>query len=202
MLFPCIGAVFIKFHDLVIRTGEGELRKEKHSFIIVATIILVAVAVPSAWAKRKKTRSGNPDDPTYKVYQILDDSYGGKLTDYYLLADLYADPQNPSNLLQHVIRVDYDKGRFFGRFQIYVRSVGKLTPDQMTTYNVKEIYDFGESDEAEFEKINAGPLGETGDLYLKAPANGPLAPATLTDQASQEYEMLITKYLLPALQKK
>lgn len=178
------------------------MRKAKHSVAIVATVIMFAVAVPSVWAKKKKTRSSNPDDPTYKVYQILDDSYGGKLTDYYLLADLYADPQDPSNQLQHVIQVDYDKSRFFGRFRIYVRSVGKLTPDQLTTYNVKQIYDFGEADESEFEKINPGPLGETGDLYLKATANGPLAPAPVTDQASDEYDMLMTKYLLPALQKK
>jgi hypothetical protein len=202
MLFPCFDAVHIKLHDLVIRAGEGELKKEKRSVLMLATIILLAVAVPSVWARKKKTLSGNPDDPTYKVYQILDDSYGGKLTDYYLLADLYADPKDPSNQLQHVIQVDYDKNRFFGRFQISVRSVGKLTQDQLTTYNVKQIYDFGDSDEAKFEKINPGPLGETGDLYLKAPANGPLAPAPVTDQASEEYDMLITKYILPALQKK
>jgi hypothetical protein len=187
---------------LVIRAGEGELRKKKHLVVIVAAIILVAAAVPSGWAKEKKTRSANPDDPTYRVYQILDDSYGGKLTDYYLLADLYTDPQNPSNQLQHVIRVDYDKTRFFGRFRIYVRSVGKLTPAQLNTYDVKQIYDFGESDEAEYEKIDAGPLGETGDLFMKATSNGPLATAPITDEARQEYDMLITKYLLPALQKK
>jgi len=175
---------------------------KKHSVIMVAAIILLAIAVPSGWAKRKKHHSVNPNDPTYKVYQLLNDSYGGKLTNYYLLANVYTDPQNPSNELQHVIRVDYDKTRFFGRFRIYVRSVGKLTPAQLKTYNVKQIYNFGESDDAEFEKINPGPLGETGDLYLKATSNGPLAPATITDQARQEYDMLITKYILPALEKK
>jgi len=136
------------------------------------------------------------------VYQLLDNSYGGNLTDYYLLADLYADPQNPSNQLQHVIRVDYDKGRFFGRFRIYVRSVGKLSPAQLNTYNIEQIYDFGESDEAEFEKINPGPLGGTGDLFMTATSNGPLASAPITDQAREEYDMLLTQYLLPALKKK
>ena len=202
MLFPCFCAVHIELHQLEARTGEGELRKEKHSVVIMASIILFVVAVPSVWAKKKKSQSVNPNDPTYRVYQVLDDSYGGKLTDYYLLADLYADPKNPSNQLQHVIRVEYDKSQFFGRFQIYVRSVGKLSQDQLKTYNVKQIYDFGESDEAKFEKINPGPLGETGDLYLTATANGPLAAAPVTDQARQEYDMLITKYLLPALEKK
>ncbi|HET7212427.1 MAG TPA: hypothetical protein VFL79_02465 [Terriglobia bacterium] len=176
--------------------------RKKYSVVIVTTIILFGVAVPSAWAKKKKAQSVSPDDPTYKVFQLLDDSYGGKLSDYYLLADLYVDPQNPSNQLQHVIRVDYDKSRFFGRFRVYVRSVGKLTPDQMGTYDLKQIYDFGESDDTEFEKINPGPLGETGDLYMQATADGPLAPAPITDEARQEYDTLITKYILPALQKK
>jgi hypothetical protein len=182
--------------------GEGELRKKKHSLVTVAGIILLAIAVPSGWARKKGRQSVNPDDPTYRAYQVLNDSYGGKLADYYLLADLYADPQNPSNQLQHVIRVDYDKTRFFGRFRIYLRSVGKLTPAQLNTYDIKQIYDFGESDEAEFEKINPGPLGETGDLFMKATNNGPLATAPIEDQARQQYDTLITKYILPALQKK
>lgn len=176
--------------------------KKKRLVVIVAAFSLLAVAVPSAWAKKKKAQSVGSDDPTYQVYQLLDNSYGGKLTDFCVLADLYADPKDPSGQLQHVICVDYDKSRFFGRFQISVRSVGKLTQDQLTTYNVKQIYDFGDSDEAKFEKINPGPLGETGDLYLKASAAGPLAPVPVTDQAREEYDMLITKYLLPALQKK
>ena len=175
----------------------------KKSYLSSSLVIidLLAVVKPSTWAK-KKHDSVDPNDPTYRVYQVLNNTYGGKLADYYLLADLYADPQNPENQLQRVIRVDYDKGRFFGRFRIYVRVVGKMTPAQLKTYNPKQIYDFGESDDTEFEKINPGPLGGTGDLYLKATSNGPLAPTTVTDQARQEYDMLITKYILPALQKK
>jgi hypothetical protein len=177
------------------------LRTKKCLVVSLAVIGLLAVATPSAWAK-KKHESVDPNDPTYRVYQVLNDSYGGKLADFYLLADLYPDPQNPGTQLQRVIRVDYDKARFFGRFQIYVRSVGKLTPAQFKTYDTKQIYNFGESDEAEFEKIDPGPLGGTGDLYLKATSNGPLAPAAVTDQAREEYDMLITKYILPALKKK
>lgn len=172
----------------------------KYPGLFLAAITLLAVATPSAWAKRKESVS--PDDPTYMLYQLLNDSYGGKLTDFYLLADLYVDPQNPSNQLQRVLRVDYDKSRFFGRFRIYVRSVGKLTPAQMKTYDTKQIYDFGESDEAEFEKIDPGPLGGTGDLYLTASSNGPLAPAPITDDVRQKYDNLITKYILPALKKR
>lgn len=158
--------------------------------------------MPCVWAKKRKKAALNPNDPTYKLYQLLNNSYGGKLTNLYLLANIYTDTQDPTTQLQRVIRVDYDKIRFFGRFRIYVRSVGKLTPAQLKTYDTKQIYQFGESDDSEFEKINPGPLGETGDLYLKASSNGPLAPAPITDQVRQEYEMLITKYILPALKKK
>lgn len=177
------------------------MRKKKYLVAILAAISLLAIALPSAWAK-KRHDSVSPDDPTYKLYQLLNDSYGGKLSDYYLLVNLYSDPQDPTNQLQRVIRVDYDKDLFFGRFHIFVRSVGKLTPDQMKTYDAKQIYDFGESDDTKYEKIDPGELGGTGDLYLKASADGPLAPAPITDEARQDYDMLITKYLLPALQKK
>jgi hypothetical protein len=177
------------------------LVRSKYSIVIVAAIIVLVSAAPSAWAK-KKHKAVSPDDPTYMVYQVLNDSYGGKLTDFYLLAGLNADPQKPGNQLQRVIRVDYDKKSFFGRFRIDVRDVGKLTPAQLKTYNVKQIYDFGVSDVAQFEKIDPGPLGGTGDLYLKATSDGPLAPAPITDEARQEYDTLITKYILPALKKK
>ncbi len=177
------------------------MKKGKCAVVFLAALSLLAVAMPSAWARRKK-QAVNPDGPTYMLYQLLDDSYGGKLNDFYLLTNVYADPQDPKSQLQHVIRVDYDKDRYFGRFRIYVRSVGKLTPAQRKTYNVKQIYQFGEADDAEYEKIDPGPLGGTGDLYLKATSNGPLAPAPITDQVRQQYEMLITRYILPALKKK
>jgi hypothetical protein len=177
------------------------VRNNKYMVAVLAAISLLVIALPSAWAK-KKHDPVNPDDPTYKLYQLLNDTSGGKLTDYYLLANIYPDPQDPEDQLQRVIRVDYDKSLFFGRFRIYVRSVGKLTPAQMKSYDAKQIYDFGESDDTKYEKIDPGELGGTGDLYLKASANGPLVPAPITDQARQDYDMLITKYLLPALEKK
>lgn len=177
------------------------MKKGKCAVVVLAGISLLAVAMPSAWARRKKP-AVSPDDPTYMLYQLLDDSYGGKLNDFYLLTNVYADPQDPTTQLQHVIRVDYDKGRYFGRLRIYVRSVGKLTPAQLKTYNVKQIYQFGIADGAEYEKIDPGPLGGTGDLYLKSTGGGPLASAPITDQVRQEYETLITQYIMPALKKK
>ena len=177
------------------------MRIRKCSIVFLATICLFAAAAPFGWAKRKKP-AVSPNDPTYMIYQLLDDSYGGKLTNFYLLAGIYADPQDPASQLQRVLRVDYDKGRYFGRFRIYVRSVGKLTPEQAKTYSSKQIYDFGENDEAEYEKIDPGPLGQKGDLFLQATSSGPLAPAALTSEVNERYSLLITKYILPALQKK
>ncbi|HET9180261.1 MAG TPA: hypothetical protein VFQ24_18045 [Terriglobia bacterium] len=177
------------------------MRERKYMVAALAAVGLLVFAAPSAWAK-KKHESVNPDDPTYRLYQLLNDSSGGKLTDYYLLANLYPDPLDPSNELQRVICVEYDKDRYFGRLRIMVRSVGKLTPEQLKTYDARQIYDFGESDNIKYEKINPGELGETGDLYLRVSADGPLTTVPVTDEARQDYDMLITKYILPALQKK
>ncbi len=175
--------------------------KSKYSIAVVAGLVVLVVAAPSAWA-RKKHKTVSPDDPTYMVYQLLNDSYGGKLTDFYMLAGVHADPQSPGNQLQRVIRVDYDKDRFFGRFRIDVREVGKMDPAQLKTYDAKQVYNFGNSDVAKFEKLDPGPLGGTGDLYLKPTSDGPLAPAPITDEVREEYDTLITRYILPALKKK
>lgn len=153
-------------------------------------------------AREKHKSQDNPNDPTARLFQILDNSYGGKLTNFYLLADVYADPENPDKEYQRVLLVDYDKSRFFGRFRIFVRSVGKLTPTQLQSYTPQQVYDFGETDSAKFEKINPGPLGGNGDLYLQASDNGPLQTAPITDKVRQEYDSLLTKYILPAVEKK
>lgn len=193
--------VRVELQPITRRTWEGKVKKGKSWVVFLAAASSLLIATSSIWAKHKKAPV-SPDDPTYQIYQLLDNSYGGKLSDFYLLANVYADPQNPKVQLQRVLRVEYNKDQYFGRFRIYVRSVGKLTPAQLKTYSVEQIYHFGQSDDAEFEKIDPGPLGQSGDLYLKATNGGPLAPATITDQVRQEYESLITDYILPALKKK
>jgi hypothetical protein len=170
------------------------------SAFFLAAVSLALIAPPSVSARRDNP-TVSPDDPTYQLYQLLDNSHGGKLKDFYLLADIYNDPQNPDRQLQHVLRVVYDKSRFFGRFQILVRSVSKLTPEQLKTYSPKQIYDFGEQDEQEFEKIDPGPFGRKGDLFLQAKSSGPLAPASTTDEVIKQYDSFLTQYILPALKK-
>lgn len=163
--------------------------------------LFVAGCFTTAAFAKKKDRQVDPNDPTYQVYQALDNSYGGKLTDFYIIADTFADPKNPEQKFQHVLSVEYDKNLFFGRFKIQVRSVGELTPDQLKTYTTKQIYDFG-SDSEKFEKINPGPFGGEGDTYFKASGDEPLATAPITDDVRKEYETFLTQYILPALQKK
>ena len=166
----------------------------------LAVVSLVFLAPTSAPAKRDNP-TVSPDDPTYQLYQLLDNSYGGKLKEFYVLANIYNDPEKPDNQLQYVLSVEYDKSRYFGRLRILVRSVGKLTPEQLKTYSPKQIYGFGEQDEEEFNKTDPGPLGQKGDLFLRATSLGPLAPASITDEVRKQYDSFITKYIMPALKK-
>lgn len=171
--------------------------------LLVAVGILVALAPLQAAPRRKKTKKDTAslvNDPTAKLFRTLDESYGGKL-DTYLLADVYSDPSNPSQQYQRVLHVVYNKSLYFGRFTIHVRSVGKMNSEQLATYNPQSIFSFGGQDTQEFEKINPGPFGGTGDLFLEASDGHPLSGSAVTDDVSQEYEMLMTKYILPAVEK-
>lgn len=166
----------------------------------LSCFLLAFCATPAAWARHRSEYV--PSGATGQVYSLLDDSYGGKLGDFCILADEYPDPKNPENQLQHVLSVTYDKSLFFGRFVIEVRSIAKPTADQLKTYTPKQLFTFGESDVEKFEKIKAGPLGRQGDLYLRAQEDDPLAPTPITDEVREEYNHYITEYILPALQKK
>lgn len=161
----------------------------------------LAARSESLYAKRKG-QEANPNDPSLRLFQLLDTSYRGKLVDFYLLADIYKDPNNPGQELQRVLRLEYDKDRAFGKLRIYVRSVAKLTPQQLKTYNAKEVYDFGVADSEKFVKTEPGQLGAPGDLYLRATGDRPLATSPITDDIQKTYERIITDFLFPALQKK
>jgi hypothetical protein len=171
---------------------------------LVLACLCLAVAsgswTPSLRAK-DKTVPIDPNDPTLRLYQLLDSTHGGKLVDFYVIADVYKNPDNPNEELQHILRVEYDKDRGFGKLNIYVRSVGKIHPDQMKTYTPKEFYDFGLSDLEKYVKTDAGPFGKPGDVYLRAERDRPLASAGVTDEVRKTYESFLTLYLMPALQK-
>lgn len=159
-----------------------------------------AVSPGTLWARRhkKEKKAEAADGPTAQLFDLFDNSFGGKF-DTYLLADIYSDASGAQ--YQRVLHVTYDKSAYFGRFTIHVRSVGKMSQDQLAIYNAKAVYNFGGADTEEFEKINPGTFGGTGDLFLEASDGHPLAEAPITDDVRQEYAMLVTKYILPAVQK-
>jgi hypothetical protein len=176
-------------------------KSARRMFRLFTVAVLAAYGIiPTGVYARGKKEGVSPDDPTYRLFQLLDDSYSGKLTDFYLVADVYGDPNQPGQMLQHVLLVNYDKSRFFGRLSIHVRGVSQLTPEQLKDYTPAQIYNFG-SDVEEFEKIDPGPFDENGDLYFRATDNRPLTPVAITDEARNEYETLLTRYILPALEK-
>ena len=181
------------------------MRQHIPSARLVLTFLCLAVAsgawTPSLRAK-DKTSAVDPNDPTLRLFQLLDGTHGGKLVDFYLIADVYKNPDNADEELQHILRVEYDKDRVFGKLNIYVRSEGKIHPDQMRTYTPKEFYDFGLSDLEKFVKTEPGPLGKPGDMYLRAGDDRPLATAPVTDEVRKAYEAYLTQQLIPALQKK
>ena len=161
-------------------------------FIVLGAIL---AALPGASAREKY----EPDQATIQLFQILNSSFGGKVDHFCLLADLYTDSSGQQ--YRRVLRVDYDKSRAFGRLNLYVRSVGKMTPDQLATYTPAQIYDFGESDQAKFVKTDTLSFGAPGDLDLAAQDDGPLHSAPITDEVRKHYSDLITQYVIPALQK-
>jgi hypothetical protein len=171
------------------------------TFGMAMAVFLTTVATPDAHGGGKNP-AVDTNDPTYRLFQLLDSTHGGKLENFFVLGDVYPDPQNPTRELQHVFKIEYDKSRFFGRFRIYVRSVSKLSPQQLKTYTPEQIFDFGIKDEEKFEKIEPGPFGQKGDLYFQATDDRPLHTAPTTDAVRKSYESYLNQYVLPALEKK
>ena len=167
------------------------------------TILLCGGGRAALLGAKDKLPAVSSDDPTLRLYNLLDSKLGGKLEDFRLLADTINDPQNPGQVQQHVLRVDYDKGRAFGKLRIVVRTVDQLSPEQLKTYNAKEIYDFAESDGEKFTKTDPGSFGRPGDVYFQPTSpGGPLGTAPVTDEVQARYEHYVTQHILPALEKK
>ena len=186
--------------------GTGDDMKKKHILFSALMMALMPVMLGVFFGPggRLMAKEKNPpipaNDPTAKLFSLLDNSYDGKLSGFYVFADVYKDPDHPDQEWQHILRAEYNKNLFFGKFKIYVCSISKPTEDQLKTYTIKQMYDFG-SVSAKFEKIAAGPLGQTGDLYLRAEGDNPLAIVPITPEVQAAYEKYLTQYLIPALEK-
>ena len=169
---------------------------------LFSTLSAVGIAGKEKGQGKDKTSAVTENDPTYRLFQLLDTTRGGKLADFYVIADLYKNPQNSQEEFQRVARVVYDKDHAFGRATIFMRSVAKMDPVQMSTYTPKQIYEFAESDMEKYTKTDPGPFGGKGDLYFHVTDIGALAMVPITEEVQRTYEMLLTQYILPALEKK
>ena len=170
---------------------------------IVLTLLVLGGGNAGRLGAKDKTPPIGPNDPTFRLYNLLDSKYNGKLEDYCVLADVINDPKSPGQAQQRVLRVQYNKERAFGKLRIYVRTVAQLSPEQLKTYSPKQIYDFAETDSAKFTKTDPGPFGRPGDVYFEpSPDGGALATVTATPEVQAQYERFVTQYLLPALEKK
>jgi hypothetical protein len=86
--------------------------------IMILTVFLVATQFSSlsavGMAGKEKDQGKDkplvvtPDDPTYRLFQLLDMTRGGKLADFHVIGNVYKNPQNPQEELQRVARVAYD----------------------------------------------------------------------------------------------
>ncbi|MGH9450060.1 MAG: hypothetical protein ACRD11_05900 [Terriglobia bacterium] len=168
--------------------------------VILCLAACGASSLNAAPRRHKKKESVSGNGPTARLYQLLDQSMDGKL-DIYLIANIYPDPSKPGQQFQRVLHVVYNKNLYFGRFTIHCRSVSKLTPDQLSTYTPEQVFNFANADSEEFEKIKEGTFGQTGDLYLLASGDLPLSSSPITSEVQQEYDTLLTAYILPAVQK-
>lgn len=183
------------------------MRNDTRRFAIIAGAVLTILVWGGGNASRLGAKDKNPqvspNDPTVRLYSLLDSKYNGKLDDFILLADVFNDPKLPGQPQQHVIRVSYSKDRAFGKLNIHVRTVAQPTPEQLKAYDPKQIWDYAETDTAKFTKTDPGPFGKQGDVYFEpASEGGALASVAVTPEVQAEYERLVTQYLLPALEKK
>ena len=175
------------------------LSKRSHWAGVLSLLVTAGLAGSATlWAKNA-TKALDPNDVTLRLFHLLDDSYGGKFDDY-LLADLYTDAASGQEY-RHVVHVDYDKNRAFGRLSLYIRGVAKMTPEQLAVYTPKEIFDFAEVDLEKFIKTDPGPFGGTGDLYLHSVNGGPLVQGAANQDVEKRYTDILTQYVIPALEK-
>jgi hypothetical protein len=188
------------------QTDSGdEMRKKHFLFLALGAGWLILMpglpAGPSAFlCAREKKPATSANDPTTKVFRLLDTSYDGKLEDFYVLGETFTDPAHPGVEWQHVLQVEYSKDKVFGKFSFTVRNISKPTPDQVKAYTTKALYDFGSNAE-KYLKTSAGPFGQTGDVYLHAGPDSPLASDPITPEVEAAYEKYLTGTILPALEK-
>lgn len=183
------------------------MRTSAREPLVISGIVLTLLVLGGGNAGRLGAKERGPqydsNDPTYRLYNLLDSKFNGKLDEFIVLADVFNDPKNPGQPQQHVLRVDYSKDRAFGKLTIRVRTVAQLSPEQLKSYSPKEVYEFAETESAKFTKTDPGSFGKTGDLYFQPTSEGgALGTVPPTPEAESQYELFVSHFLIPALEKK
>lgn len=177
----------------------------KFQALVCSTILALIIAgiFPHNLRAKEHSSPGNPNDPVFRLFSLLDSKFNGKVDDFCVLADLVNDPKTPGQQLQRIIRIEYNKDRVFGKLSLHVRTVAQLTPEQLKAYSAKQTYDFAETDVAKFTKSETGSFGKPGDVFFEAASDGgPLTTAAVTAEVQAQFETFLTQYVLPALEKK
>ena len=185
------------------------MRMNKRALPIISTGALLTILllggsiVSRLGAKDKSLPPVSSDDPTLRLFDLLNSKFNGKLDDFFLIADTFTDPAKQGQSEQHILRVEYDKTRTFGKLRIYVRNVDQLTPEQLKAYSPKDIFGFAESESEKFTKTDPGSLGRPGDMFLQPTSQGgPLGASPVTDEIQAKYARYVTQYIIPTLEKK
>ena len=92
------------------------MRTGRPSFSLSAAFcaLLLTGALPGLHFAKEKTPTVSPDDLTLRLFQLLDSSYGGKLSEFYVVGDVYKDPKNADHELQHIFKLNIVKTASLG----------------------------------------------------------------------------------------
>ena len=161
--------------------------------VIVAAVFDIGRLLRSASCQKTKPRRADPERSHVPLFQMLDDSHGGKLIGFYILGDTFTGQrlQQPADAdIQHVLMVEYDKRTALRQIDDTRPQLSKLAPEQLKTYTLKQIYDFGVDDSEKFSKTEPGQLGRSGDLYVAMTGDGRVASAPVTDEVRKALRLL------------
>ena len=142
------------------------MRTSARTLVIIGGAVLTLLVLGGGNAGRlgakDKAPQVSPNDPTVRLYNLLDSKYNGKLDDFYVLADVFNDPKNPGQHNSTFSASITARTGHLGNFNIHVRTVAQLTPEQLKTYTPKQIFDFAETDSGEVHQDRSGPLWQAG----------------------------------------
>jgi hypothetical protein len=76
------------------------MRSRKRKLVVVCSAVLMLLvfgASADRMGAKDRTSPTNPNDPTFRLFSLLDSKYNGKVDDFCMLADLINDPKNPDS---------------------------------------------------------------------------------------------------------